>query len=190
MSPEVAVEEAFRILAEATDVEYIGEPVTQLEHALQAAALAAQSGARDALVLAALLHDIGHLCAGPEVVRMGDYGVMDHEGVGARFLLGLGFSEEVARLVGAHVKAKRFLAFSMPGYYAKLSPASLKTFEYQGGMMTAEEVDQFKTDPLWADMLKLRSWDEQAKRVGWDVPVLESYRRVALRHIRTQLTEK
>src|SRR5260221_6573447 len=40
---------------------YEGEPVTQLEHALQTATRAEDAGASPALVTAALLHDLGHM---------------------------------------------------------------------------------------------------------------------------------
>ena len=42
-------------------IEYDGEGVTQLEHALQGAYLAEQEGASDALITATLLHDLGLL---------------------------------------------------------------------------------------------------------------------------------
>src|SRR5262249_49166241 len=106
--------------------EYFGEPVTQLEHALQCAWLARQSGADDDTIAAALLHDIGHLLApGDETGRT------DHDRIGAAFLGKLGFDERVTGLVLGHVEAKRYLTAVDPGYYALLSEVSKRTLAEQ-----------------------------------------------------------
>ncbi|APC17065.1 phosphohydrolase [Pseudomonas frederiksbergensis] len=152
------------------DSDYIGEPVSQIEHMSQAAELAIAEGFDDEVVLAAFFHDIGHLCA-ENAENMGGFGVVSHERLGADYLRRLGFGERMARLVEYHVQAKRYLTFNEPGYYERLSEASRRTLEYQGGVMTAEEAQAFERDPLCAISLRMRQWDEQAKEI-W-VPVLD-----------------
>jgi phosphonate degradation associated HDIG domain protein len=174
-----AIDELFALLETSADAPYIGEPVSQLEHALQCAALARQSGARDALVVAALLHDIGHLCA-PDAPRMAGLGVLEHEHVGGKYLRARGFADEVCRLIGGHVAAKRYLVRTRAAYAANLSEASRGTLAYQGGPMRDDEVAAFESDALHRDMLRLRAWDEQAKQPGLQVPTLDTYKDAVL----------
>src|SRR5580692_2814955 len=90
--------------------EYAGEKVTQLEHMVQAAQLAADQGYDEEVVLAAFLHDIGHICeSGHGDNEMDGFGIKDHEEIGAEFLKSRGFSKKVVRLVESHVEAKRYL---------------------------------------------------------------------------------
>lgn len=140
---------------------YYGEPVTQLQHACQAATWARTEGYADDIQLAAFLHDIGHLIADAE--PMEDLGVMNHEQVGADWLLSMGFSEKVCKLIGAHVDAKRYLTYAHPNYWKKLSEASKKTLEYQGGRMSIAEALRFEDDPLFNLYIRMRLWDEAAK---------------------------
>jgi len=155
---------------------YFGEPVTQLEHALQCACLAEQTGADNETVVAAFLHDIGHLLP-PE--RAGDYmdgyGTVDHEKLGADFLREQGFSEKVAQLIEHHVNAKRYLVFKHPDYFARLSEASVKTLAFQGGPMKPGEALAFETNPYFRGILQLRAWDEQAKVPGQPTPDMVHY---------------
>ncbi|MBU0696361.1 MAG: HDIG domain-containing protein, partial [Bacteroidetes bacterium] len=120
--------------------DYIGEPVSQIEHMSQAAELAMQAGYDDEVILAAFFHDIGHLIdVDDKLEKMDHFGIAFHEDLGAQFLLKRGFSKRVARLVKSHVEAKRYLTYRFPDYLEKLSEASKMTLEYQGGMMTKEE---------------------------------------------------
>ncbi len=152
--------------------EYIGEPVSQLEHMSQAAAFALGEGADDEIVLAAFFHDIGHLLAGRvHAASMNGYGALDHEQLGADYLESMGFSTRICSLIKNHVQAKRFLTLTRPGYYEKLSLASLKTLEFQGGIMTESEAERFRLDPWFEEHIRLRIWDEQAKEVA--VPVID-----------------
>ncbi|MDA0978964.1 MAG: HD domain-containing protein, partial [Proteobacteria bacterium] len=176
------------LLSHASTAGYIGEPVSQLEHALQAAALATAAGGSESEVLAALLHDLGHLCD-PGAPQMANLGVMHHEQVGARFLRELGISDEVATLVSLHVDAKRYLA-AKPGYAARLSEASRQTLDYQGGAMTAEQSRDFETHPLQRAALRLRAYDDAAKEPGRQVPDLGTYRPMLRRHLGSQLTSQ
>ena len=170
MNPEQAIAEVFGLYERHGMADYIGEPVSQIEHMSQAAQLAMAEGFDDEVVLAAFFHDIGHLC-GQGGANMGGYGVVSHERLGADYLRRAGFSERLARLVEYHVQAKRYLTFSQPDYYARLSEASRRTLVYQGGVMSAEEARAFEQDPLCAVSLRLRHWDEEAKVM--QVPVLD-----------------
>ena len=124
--------------------EYIGEPVSQVEHALQAAHIASEQGAASDVILAALLHDVGHLVF-PEAEAMADVGVLDHERLGATWLESLGFSASVTRLVASHVDAKRYLVSTDPQYRERLSAASARTLEFQGGPITAPEAAESRS---------------------------------------------
>jgi phosphonate degradation associated HDIG domain protein len=169
---EQKVDQVFSGYVQRGSDDYIGEPVSQIEHMSQAAQQAIDEGYDDEVVLAAFFHDIGHLCGqGPELASMGDYGVMSHERVGADYLRAFGFSERVAQLVEYHVQAKRYLTLRQPGYYAQLSEASRQTLEYQGGVMSEAEADAFEQDPLCAISLRMRQWDERAKEMN--VPVMD-----------------
>ncbi|MCF5142244.1 HD domain-containing protein [Pseudomonas edaphica] len=170
MNPEQAIAEVFGLYEQHGAADYIGEPVSQIEHMSQAAQLAMAEGFDDEVVLAAFFHDIGHLC-GQGGENMGGYGVVSHERLGADYLRRAGFSERMAKLVEYHVQAKRYLTFSQPDYCARLSEASRRTLGYQGGVMTAEEARAFEQDPLCEVSLRLRDWDEQAKQMH--VPVLD-----------------
>jgi phosphonate degradation associated HDIG domain protein len=146
---------------------YFGEPVTQLEHALQTAKLAEDAGADRDTVLAAFLHDIGHLLpAESGAGYMDGYGTVDHERLGADFLRERGFSEKMAQLIENHVNAKRYLVARNPDYLARLSEASLQTLGFQGGPMTTDEATRFEQHPYFTEILQLRYWDEQAKIPG------------------------
>ena len=167
--------------------EYAGEKVTQLEHMVQAAQLAEEQGFDEEVVLAAFLHDIGHICeAGHGDNEMDGFGIKDHEETGADFLQGKGFSKKVVRLVQSHVEAKRYLTFKDPAYYDQLSDASKKTLEYQGGRMSEEEANAFEQYPLFDLIIKMRKWDEQAKIEHKPLPALVHYRKMIFHHLESQ----
>src|SRR5579871_1803106 len=137
------VAEIDRLFRERGRSRYGGEAVTQLEHALQAAALAEQEGARPALIAAALLHDVGHLLHDlPDDAPERD--VDDrHESLAARWLAGR-FGPEVVDPVRLHVAAKRYLCATAPGYLDGLSPPSLHSLELQGGPMSPGQARRFE----------------------------------------------
>ena len=170
MNREQVITDVFGLYEQHGTADYIGEPVSQIEHMSQAAELAMAEGFDDEVVLAAFFHDIGHICT-EDAENMGGFGVVSHERLGADYLRRLGFSERMARLVEYHVQAKRYLTLKEPGYYARLSEASRRTLEYQGGVMSAAEAEAFERDPLCAVSLRMRQWDEQAKEM-W-VPVID-----------------
>jgi 2-amino-1-hydroxyethylphosphonate dioxygenase (glycine-forming) len=185
-------DEIMSLYKEHGGAEYAGEKVSQLEHMAQAAQLAEAEGYDEEVILAAFLHDIGHIsesAKGDESMsasrRMGGYGIKDHEELGAEFLREKGFSKKVARLVESHVEAKRYLTYKDPVYYANLSEASKRTLEYQGGPMMAEEATAFEQYPLFDLIIRMRNWDEQAKIEHQPLPDLQHYREMMLHHLQT-----
>ncbi|MEZ4867961.1 MAG: HD domain-containing protein [Caldilineaceae bacterium] len=182
-APEQVVDEILDLFAGPRGALHYGEGVTQLAHALQCAKFAADVTDDEEAILAALLHDIGHICDPTAEQMADDIGIVDHEGIGARFLLERGFSSKIADLVSAHVAAKRYLVATNPTYAAQLSPASTATLQHQGGPMTPAEVTAFEHDPLFKDKLRMRSWDEMGKEPALVTPSLESYRAMLLHHL-------
>ena len=163
--------EIFDLYEKYGQADYIGEPVSQIEHMSQSAQLAIKEGYDDDVVLAAFFHDIGHICVQSlEESSMDGYGTKSHEQIGADFLREKGFPEKMARLVEYHVQAKRYLTFKFPEYYDNLSEASKRTLEFQGGKMNSIEASKFETDPLFEISIAMRKWDEQAKEIG--VPII------------------
>ncbi len=150
---------------------YGGEVVSELEHALQCAELAREGAADEELQLACLLHDVGRYAIDQSVVadtleatRIGPSARGHHE-VGAD-LLAPWVSERIAWCVRMHADAKRYLCATEPAYSARLSPASRRTLELQGGVMTADDAARFGGHPWANDAIALRRWDDEAKVVG------------------------
>lgn len=162
-------DEIISLYSKHGDTEYFGESVTQLQHAFQSADLATAQNCDEEMVLAAFLHDIGHICvADHAVTKMENYGVMNHEKIGAAFLRNRKFSERLVKLVQAHVSAKRYLTFKDANYYNQLSDASKQTLVFQGGKMSHDEAILFEQDAQFAEMIAMRKIDELAKE---DKPV-------------------
>ena len=181
---EIIVDEIFSLYENHGNADYIGEPVSQLEHMCQAAELAEQEGYDDVVVLAAFFHDIGHLCEFIMPVElMEGVGVLDHESIGQEYLVKKGFSERIAKLVRSHVEAKRFLTFRYPEYFEKLSDASKLTLQHQGGRMNAEEAEAFEADPMFDIYIKMRTWDDLAKITNKALPDLNRYKQMAISHL-------
>lgn len=156
----------FELYVAEGDQDYIGEPISQLEHMQQAACLARRAAASDALVLGAFFHDVGHLAVPDDAPHMDGLGVLNHERLGAQLLRSCGLGGAVAELVELHVQAKRYLCFARPAYRERLSEASRGTLAFQGGAMSAEEAAAFESHPRFTDLLRLRAWDEAAKEPG------------------------
>jgi len=144
---------------------YFGERVSMAEHGLQAAHFARAEAAPEALVVAALLHDIGHLLEDvPDAIEEWTLDAR-HEEVGARWLARR-FTAAVCEPVRLHVRAKRYLCATDAGYSAYLSSASVHTLKLQGGPMSASEVTHFESQPWWREAVRVRRWDDQGKVAG------------------------
>ena len=152
------------------------ESVTQAEHAMQCAGLAEAAQADDALIAAALLHDIGHLLTIEETEMATPPGTdRHHEAVGAAYL-GRWFHSEVTRPVALHVAAKRYLCGTDARYGANLSPASVHSLQLQGGPMSRQQCNAFRSARGWVSAIELRCWDDKAKRPGATTLDFERYR--------------
>jgi phosphonate degradation associated HDIG domain protein len=162
MSNDAVCEFLFRLFCERGSAAYLGESVSQTEHALQTAWAAERAGADSALIVAALLHDIGHLLHDWPVgdVEVGVDG--RHEEIGASWLEQF-FGPNVTRPIRLHVAAKRYLCTVDPAYLGQLSEASVLSLKAQGGPFTPEEAEAFRADPYSEAALTLRCWDETAK---------------------------
>lgn len=152
--------------------------INQLQHALQAAALAEADGAAPATVVASLLHDVGHLIHG-----LGEdpasRGIDDvHEELGATWLAER-FGPAVSEPVRLHVSAKRYLCTVESDYFGKLAPDSVRSLELQGGLMSSNEVEAFRGNPFHAEAVRLRRYDEEAKDPRASTPDFDHY----LRHV-------
>jgi phosphonate degradation associated HDIG domain protein len=148
---------------------YFGEPVSILEHSLQAAHSAELDGASPAAISAALLHDIGHMLHGldEEIAHRGQDGM--HEEIAAMYL-SRWFGEDVTMPIRLHVPAKRFLCWQDQEYLARLSPASIQSLALQGGPMNDEQAAAFLRNPFAQAAIALRHWDDEAKVPGLRVP--------------------
>jgi [1-hydroxy-2-(trimethylamino)ethyl]phosphonate dioxygenase len=146
-----------------------GESVSQLAHALQCAALARQARADDEVVIAALLHDVGHL------VEPHQEGPERHHGSDGATLLRPFVPARVAWLVEHHVIAKRYLCTVDPRYVAHLSPASRRSYTLQGERLQPDEQLALETRPWFADAVRLRRWDDAAKAPDAVCPPLIEY---------------
>lgn len=150
--------------------EYIGEEITQIEHALQAAEWARDAQEAPELIMAALCHDVGHLLmlAGHDLKPMEGLGAHKHAVAGAEWLkTELRMGDEVTGPVRLHVAAKRYQAYKIPRYVQEhLTPASQRTLQFQGGPMNDAEARQFETHPMYKEALRLRAYDNAAKVKG------------------------
>lgn len=155
----------------AHGAETYGEGVTMAEHSLQTAALARAEAADDALVVAALLHDIGHFIETPDDA----FGYHKHDRSGGAWLA-VRFPAVVSEPVRGHVAAKRYLCAVEPEYFDILSVASKHSLAKQGGPMSADEAAAFARQDFVDRAVRLRRWDDRGKVDGIEVPPLESYR--------------
>jgi predicted HD phosphohydrolase len=154
---------------------YLGEAVTVAEHMLQTAAIAQAEGAPDALVVAALLHDIGHFTS-----EFGEYSPQDtvdkqHDAAGAKVLEGF-FPIAVTECVRLHVAAKRYLCATDQTYYGKLSEPSQHSLSLQGGPMSETEIAQFRGLEFHREAVRLRLWDDGGKVVGVGTSTFDNFR--------------
>lgn len=149
-----------------------GENVSQLEHALQTAQLAADDKQSDTLIAACLLHDIGHLHYAEGLASRGIDG--EHEHIGADWLRPY-FSEAVTEPIRWHVAAKRYLCNKEDGYWDTLSLASKRSLQLQGGPYTDEEASEFENKAFYQDAVQLRRYDDFGKIEDMQTQPLNSY---------------
>ncbi len=176
-----------RLFEERGGEQYSGEPVTQLQHALQTAARGEAEGASDALVTAALLHDLGHLLHDlgktPSMQGLDDV----HQYRVLPFLRGL-FDDAMLDAIKLHVDAKRYLCATRPDYHASLSDDSKRSLLLQGGIFSDVEAASFIAQPAARDAVSLRLWDDLAKDADKPTPPLSHFMLRAQRCVKTGST--
>ncbi|MEO1399257.1 MAG: HD domain-containing protein [Pseudomonadota bacterium] len=149
--------------------EYLGEPVTMAEHMLQGATIAEQNGMDEIIVVAALLHDVGHFTSEFGMFTMDDTEDRLHEEAGAQVLSAF-FPTLVTDCVRYHVAAKRYLCATKPEYFERLSEASVHSLNLQGGPMSDDEVTEFEKNPNLKQIIQVRYLDEAGKRADMVTP--------------------
>jgi len=166
-------DEVFELFARQGAAAYYGEAVSITEHALQTAFFA--EAAPPALVVAALLHDIGHFVQDAPVDIADWIADARHEEVGGLWLAER-FAPQISEPVRLHVPAKRYLCATDPAYLALLSPASVHTLALQGGPMSEREVALFEAESFHRQAVRVRRWDDRGKIPGLATPALADYR--------------
>ena len=152
-----------RYLFEQFGYQHYDEICTQYSHAAQCAGLALQQKLSADTVVAAFLHDIGHLIAQQQNLTMTKQGYVNHCELGAIFLKENNFNDAVVAMVSQHVQAKRYLVAKNAGYEQTLSPASTLTLQQQGGPLSLQQANQFAAQPYFEEILQLRELDDCAK---------------------------
>ena len=174
-SPEGIIDFILELFAKQGSTEYMGEAVTMSQHMEQTAACAVADGAPNSLVIAALLHDIGHFI-GEHPIEALENGIdNDHESIGANYLQNH-FADSISEPVRLHVAAKRYLCATDPDYFARLSPASVNSLNVQGGPMNATEISTFEANPHHRDAVKLRHYDDDGKIANLTINPVTHYR--------------
>ena len=151
-----------------------GENINMQEHMLQTACLAESEGADDRLIVAALLHDYGHLICNMPNNTFAAGADNYHERIGAEAMSGW-FDEDIVNAVRMHVDAKRYLCARNPKYMENLSAASRLTLAVQGGPMNEEEMREFELDKGHRMALRVRIYDDLGKRSAMKRPELDHY---------------
>jgi len=173
------------IFARRGNEEYLGEAVTMAEHMLQGAHFAKAANESEAVIVAVLLHDIGHFISEFGTFSMDDTQDRYHEEAGALALQPF-FPSLVIDCVRFHVSAKRYLCATRPEYFKRLSEASIHSLNLQGGPMNAEEVAIFKKKSNLRDIIKVRYFDDEGKQVSMKAEPFSHYmpmiQRVVDRH--------
>ena len=163
--PQQIIDFILDLFANRGAEEYMGEAVTMSQHMEQTAACAVADGAADALIISALLHDIGHFIGDHPIDALENGIDNTHEAVGARYLEPY-FPPSVTEPIRLHVAAKRYLCATDDTYFGHLSSASVNSLEVQGGPMSAEEIAEFEANPYHRDAVKLRTYDDDGRSGG------------------------
>jgi len=177
---KMTVTEIIDLLVFKGGSQYGGESINQLQHALQCAHLAEISNETPQLIIACLLHDIGHLITEEfsETRETSSHQDDLHQFIALPFLRPL-FPEDVLGPIKLHVDAKRYLCFSDKAYWDSLSPTSKHTLELQGGVFSSQAAQIFIDKPFAQDAIKLRRYDDQAKVPNGKTPPISHYRKIA-----------
>lgn len=182
ITPNSIVDKILNLYNKYGSIDYIGEGITQIEHAVQCAECAEKDIRLDnyddyiknCVIVAALLHDIGHLIGmengdmemkDAAIFNGASLGIVGHEGIGRAFLKSCGMPYLVYDLVGSHVQTKRYLCTANKKYYDRLSEASKETMKMQGGLMTPSEIMDFKLSVMPELKVYLREYDDLGKQV-------------------------
>ena len=179
----LSIPEIVQLLSSRATTWYGQEAVSQLEHALQCASLAEQSNESQETVVAALLHDLGHILS-PNQLRATPTDALPikddlHQFLALPFLRSL-FPDSVLEPIKLHVDAKRYLCAVDSGYWADLSPASKHSLELQGGKFNEQQVSAFEDLPFHAEATRLRRYDDLAKVPGHQTPDLAHYEQLMI----------
>ncbi|MFZ4080990.1 MAG: HD domain-containing protein [Pirellula sp.] len=170
-----ATEHVIRLFEQRGQGRYGSEQVSQLQHALQCAVFAKRQGAGSAMIAAALLHDLGHIIDHQPMPESDNQNLDDAHEQRAYQWIKSNFGKSVADPVRLHVAAKRYLCTVEPEYLAKLSPASLKSFHDQGGLMSQSQIDDFRDEPFAFEAVELRRWDDLAKDPTMQTPTIDDF---------------
>ena len=175
LTPDNVVDKLDALFAAIAGTSYLGEPITIAEHMLQSAACAKRDGADDALIAAALLHDVGHY-VDPAPDNENETDLRKRHDLAAARILAPVLPAAVTEPIRLHVDAKRYLCAIEPAYYDKLSDASKHTMRLQGGVMDADQAKVFAGEAYCEDAVRLRRWDDEGKTPDVAVPGFEAYR--------------
>ncbi len=171
--PQDAIAAIEAMFAERGGLMY-GEHVTQREHALQCATFAERAGASPSLIVAALMHDVGHMLHRDAGAALREGKDDHHETIGAKYL-GRWFAADVTAPIALHVQAKRYLCIVEAGYHDLLSDVSKRSLEIQGGPMSKFDAAAFAGNAHLVGAIRLRRWDDDAKVSDMDTPDLSYF---------------
>ena len=153
---------------------YIGEKVTMSEHMIQTAMLAENTNSSSNLVCSCLLHDYGHFILENTNYLVNKNKDGKHEEIGFNFLKKY-FIKDIMGPIKYHVKAKKYLARDKK-YYELLSKASKISLKLQGGVMSEKEAKEFEDNEFFENSIKLRKFDEIAKKSGQKIKSINEYK--------------
>ncbi|MCH2084949.1 MAG: HD domain-containing protein [Saprospiraceae bacterium] len=183
MNPSASVQEIMQLFRQRGQEIYC-EGINIVEHMLQCANLAAKETTDEEVIIAAFLHDIGHLL---DTKQLEKFDGENHAFIGAKFVQSKGFSARIAVLIQNHVEAKRYLSLVDTSYYQGLSELSKQNLDHQGGRMTTAEAMAFEESPYYEWNVKMRKWFEAEKAAIHLEKDLEQYQNLMLHHLKLQM---